>query len=553
MKNSSALSKRSVRVRIRAAVLVLLAVLAAPPAAADLFSPNRLLHTIRTRWFDITFPENVRPQAEQLAALADDAYREVAAFLGTEPRLRFPVVLSPDTDGPNGYYSVWPRRRIVLFPAPTDPNNELGYQADYLRALFLHELAHAVSLTIRSPFWDVLAALFGDAAGVSFYTTPASMAEGASIAAEGLSGRGRAADPRTADELIQDAREGRFKSFWEAAGAWDRYPYGRVPYSYGALFTRYLLDTYGEDSYRELWRRMGEGLILPGLGDFLFIRGVFRRVYGLPLSEAWADFEAGMTPSEPSAEPDRLSEPGILTALAAEGRTVWWSDAAARRIRGVNVRTGRIESSLPGDGSITRISLSIDGRRLLISHSIEEGAAARLAFRVVDTETDESEVLSWRGFRDWFGADILAIRSELGAPDLVLLRDEGVEVLAPGGPALTWASPCASPDGRWLYALRREEGDVAVVRFPAAKPDPADADGSAGPAGLERLVLPENWKAVRDLSVDEEGTLRFSFHDGRAYRTAELREMVLRYPSEIYAGGARKAVSAAGRVFFLGE
>ncbi len=535
--------------RARAAALVLLAALAFP-VAADLHSPNRPLRTIRTEWFDITFPPEARVQAERLASFADDAYRQVAAFLGTEPRLRYPVILSPDADGPNGYFTVWPRRRIVLFLRPTDPNDGFGYQADDLRALFRHELAHAVSLTIRPPVWDLAAAAFGDAAGISYYTTPASLAEGVSIAAEGLDGRGRAADPLTADELRRDAREGRFKTFWEAAGAWDRYPYGRVPYSYGALFTRYLLEAYGEESYRELWRRMGEGLILPGLGDFLFVRGVFRRVYGIPLTEAWADFEGRMTPSEPAAEPERLTPPGLLTALAAEGGTVWWSDGAARRIRSLDARTGLPGNSLPGDGTISRISVSPDGRRLLVSHSVEEGGAARLVLRRIDVETGGSRVLPYRGLRDgaWAGSDILAVRAELGAASLVRIRDGREEVLASGGPGLTWAAPCASPEGRWIYALRREDGEVSVVRFPASA-----GPGAAGPPGFELLALPEGFSAVRDLSVDGDGTLRFSWHDGKAYRTAELREGVLRYPAAAYAGGARRAAAAEGRVFFLGE
>lgn len=544
--------------RARAAALVLLAVLTSAPAAADLFAPNRPLRTIRTEWFDITFPEDVRPQAERLASFADDAYRQVAAFLGTEPLLRFSVILSPDSDGPNGYYTVWPRRRIVLFLRPTDPNDGFGYQADDLRALFRHELAHAVSLTIRPPIWDLAAAVFGDAAGISYFTTPASLAEGVSIAVEGLSGRGRAADPLTADELRRDARQGRFKTFWEAAGAWDRYPYGRVPYSYGALFTRYLLEEYGEEPYRELWRRMGGGLVLPGLGDFLFLRGVFRRVYGLPLSEAWAAFEDRMTPTAPVSEPERLGPPGILTALAAGDGTVWWSDGAARRIRSLEARTGRPGGALPGDGSVGRISVSSDGR-LLVSHSIEEDGAARLVLRTADPKTGESRVLPHRGLRDgaWAGDDILAVRAELGAASLVRVRDGGEEVLAPGSPGLTWAAPCSSPDGDRIYALRRADGDVSVVRFPAAaEPEAAGPGGSADgvrPSGLERLALPEGFEAVRDLSVDGDGTLRFSWHDGEVYRIAELRGDRLRYPAEAYAGGARRSAAAGGRVFFLGE
>ncbi len=537
------------RFRARAVLLALLAALAAVPAAADLVAQNRPLRTIRTEWFDITFPGDLRDTAERLAAFADDAYRETAAILGTEPRLRFPVVLSPDADGPNGYYTVWPRRRIVLFLRATDPNDGFGWQADDLRALFRHELTHAVSLTIRPPFWDFMAAAFGDAAGISYYTTPASLAEGVSIAVEGMDGRGRAADPGTADELRRDAREGRFKTFWEAAGAWDRYPYGRVPYSYGALFTRYLLEAYGEEPYRELWRRMGRGLVLPGLGDFLFLRGVFRRVYGLPLSEAWDDFEERMTPTAPVSEPERLTPPGILTALAAGGGTVWWSDGTARRIRGRDARTGRLAASLPGDGSVARIAVSPDGRFLLISHSAEEGGADRLVLRTVDLEDGQSRVLPYRGLRDgaWAGEDILAVRADIGAASLVRIRGGREEVLVPGGPSRTWASPCASPDGRRIYALLREDGEVSVVRLPAPP------ESGSAPPGLERLALPDGFEAVRDLSVDGDGTLRFSWHDGRAYRTAELRGDRLRYPAEAYAGGTRRAAAAGARVFFLGE
>ena len=526
--------------------------LAAALAGADLYSPNRPLRVIRTEWFDIQFPADARAQAERLASFADDAYREIAVLLGTEPRLRYPVTLTPDPDAPNGWYSVWPRRRIVLFLAPTDPNERLGYQSDDLRALFRHELAHAVSLTIRPAFWAALAAVFGDAAGLSYFTTPSNLVEGLSIAVESPDGWGRAADPLTAGDVRQDAREGRFKSFWESAGAWDRYPYGRVPYSYGALFTRYLLEEYGAESYRELWRRMGRGLVLPGLGDFLFIRGVFRQVYGISLSEAWEGFQAWASPSVPAGMPRILTPPGYVTALAASEGTVWRAEGAARRILALDARTGRPGGSWPGDLSITRLAVSDDGNRLLVSHSVDEGGIPRLALRELDLAGGRSRLLPYRGLRDgaWAGDGIVAVRAEAGGTSLVIVRDGREELLASGSASVSWASPCASPDGRWIYALCRSEGEVFIARLPATPAVPGEAAAAA--PRLERLVLPAGFRSLRWLSLDGEGTLRFSWHDGQVYRPAELRGNLVRYPTAPLSGGAHQAVSSGGTLFFLG-
>lgn len=554
------------RAALRRALLLLFAATSAL-AHADLFSPNRPLGVLRTEWFDITFPGDARASAERLAAFADDAYREIAAFLGTEPRLRYPVVLTPDPGASNGYYTVWPSRRIVLYLAPADPNDELGYQREDLAAVFRHELAHAVSLSIRPPFLDVLAAVFGDPAGLSFYTTPANLAEGVAIAAEGLDGLGRARDPLTA-EPSQDALEGRFKSFWESAGAWDGYPYGRVPYSYGALFTRYLLEEYGTEPYRELWRRMGRGLLVPGLGDFLFVRGAFRQVYGLPLARAWEGFHAWAAPPGPIEEPLRLSPPGLLSAVTASGPNLYWADGAARKIRSRAAVSGTREQSWPGDASVSRLSVSADGRRLLVSRLRYEGGLPRAALRELDLESGRSRDLPWRGLRDAAYAPdgLVAICSadpegRAGSASLVLIRNGEEAVILAGSPSVSYASPTVSRDGRRIYALRREVGKVSVVRVEleagGADPQPAEAAPSfpAAPASayrVRRLTLPEDFLSIRYLSVDEEETLRFSWSDGSFYRLAELRGEVYRFQTATLSGGVQHPVYADGAVYYLG-
>lgn len=534
----------------RRALLVALFAAAAASAWANLFVPARPLRRTSTRYFDIVYPEDLGAQARALAAYADDVYGEVAAFFGAERRLRFPVVLTPDFESANGYFTVWPHRHIVLCVAPTDPDEELGFLADDLESVFRHELAHAVSLTMRPSFWNALAAVFGDPAGLSYYTTPASLSEGGAIALEGMNGYGRAADPLTRSGVAQDALEGRFLSFWEAAGAWDRYPYGRVPYSYGALFTEYLREKYGDDSYRELWRRMGKGLLFPGLGDFLSIKGVFHKVYGVPLKDAWRDFEAYMVPDVRTLGAERMTEPGCLAAVTGSGNVVYYADEAARSIRSVDAATGRPLRSYPGDSSVGRLDASPDGGRLLVSSLRYEKNLPVLRLRELDLATGRSRPLPYRGLRDacYAAGGLAAIRAEPSGASLVLVRGGREELLLPGNPSISYASPCPSPDGGWLYALRREDGLVSVVR--ARIPEPgAPAEGAVA----ERLVLPERFRSIRYLSVDARGVLRFSWDDGSFYRLAEFSGGRCAFQAVPLSGGVRNPVSVSGRVFYLGS
>ena len=57
---------------------------------------------IETLWFDLIFTEESTREAQYLAGFADELYGEVAALLGTEPRHRLPVVITPDHEWLNG-------------------------------------------------------------------------------------------------------------------------------------------------------------------------------------------------------------------------------------------------------------------------------------------------------------------------------------------------------------------------------------------------------------------------------------------------------------------
>ena len=72
------------------------------------------LHVVKTKYFDIIFPEECSETAEKIAGVADDYYREIASKLGYEPYQRFPVTITKQVEYVNAYFSMAPYNHIVI-------------------------------------------------------------------------------------------------------------------------------------------------------------------------------------------------------------------------------------------------------------------------------------------------------------------------------------------------------------------------------------------------------------------------------------------------------
>ena len=133
-----------------------------PAAHVSLF---KKLSVIKTQYFDIIFPVQSEKSARHLALHADTLYEKLcdALLLDTHSlfgKTRCPVLITPEYDVLNAYFTVVPYNRIVLRDCV--PSSSFAVFSDTLVSVFYHELVHAVTLNIKSPFLHGTSAVFGD-------------------------------------------------------------------------------------------------------------------------------------------------------------------------------------------------------------------------------------------------------------------------------------------------------------------------------------------------------------------------------------------------------
>ncbi|HPE88580.1 MAG TPA: hypothetical protein PLH55_03645 [Spirochaetales bacterium] len=536
--------KRTLATILAAAVLV-------AAASADLFSPDRPLRTVETEYFTFIYAAESEPAIRYLASFADDAYREIAALLGTSPRTRLPVVMTPDSETLNGYYTAYPYPRIVLYQAPTEAGSSLGAFDDDLRKLFYHELTHAVSLGIRGGVEGAIVAVFGSPLGLSTYLAPRAFVEGVTVSFESRNGFGRATDPLAGAIIRQDIVEGRARSFVQACGAYDRYPSSALHYIYGGYFSRYLQERWGLEKYAELWTRFGAKALFRPLDDGRLVEGRFSRVYGVSLSEAWADFIRSMTPSAPvSMAVEARTGASAVTALCSSADALYYADEAAETVYRLDPSSGESRPLFRAGAEVSRLDASPDGGSLLVSTTRVEGGFPKLAvMEYAAGDRGGPRLLPVDRVRDAAylpGGGIVGVAVDGYETDLVVIRGADRAVLLEGDERTAFSSPVASADGSLVYAIARRGGVPSVVRITL------DRDGTRA-ASVERLVVPDGLSWLRYLSIDRDGVLRSAWDDESFYRLVEIDGDSLRYQGSPLSGGVHNPVLSAGRVRYVGR
>jgi hypothetical protein len=510
--------------------------------AQAVYQPARKLYTLKTEHFTIIYPEESRSAAQYLKSIAEGVYDEASAKLKVSKFPNIPVMITPDSEELDGETSFMPLR-ITLYQAPISPNSGFALFNDELKKLFMHELTHALSLSIRSPFWQFLAGVFCDGIVPVDLVAPESFVEGVAVSFESADGFGRAADTPYAAAIRQDILEGKFKSFNQATGAWDHYPFD-IYYVYGGCFSRYLQATYGMDKYAELWQEMGKGHVLRGLDGLGPFKGDFEKVYGIKLDDAWKAFGQYMALKAPVVtqgtpigdRPDSMSAP-----LASDGRHLYWADMT--RVWRYDVASGKRERLFDWDGTITRLSPSADGRKLLVSAFRYKGDYPKDIVGVYDLESrrwEKAEFPSKLAEAVWLpDGSVIASRNVGYGQDLVRLKDGKEELLFHGTERLT-------PGQAYPYG---ENGIVFVLCVGGVN---SIARMDLATRRIELLKSRPETKRLRYLYSDG-SEIAFSFDsDDSLLKLARFGKGGLELEETLVSGGVQSPVLAGGSVYYVG-
>ena len=477
-------------------LLVLSFLCAAVPLAAE-------TSVVRTAHFDIIYPPESAETARLLATYADGFADEISLLFDSPMKERIPVYVNPDQKDLNAYFTSYLYNRIVVYDAlPVD--GALSGSRDVILKVFYHELVHLVSLNVRTPFWQLMAEIFGDFVSVNdAITMPMSFLEGATVSLESRDGEGRLNDPLVLHSLRQAKIDHDFPTFKDAAGARDTYPGGRMAYYFGGGFSEWLQKTYGMEKYAELWKRGG------GFNPFLSWTWTrFHQVYGLPIETAWAHFRDSIElPADLREEgtPVPGAGKGIITAFDSGAAGIVWADANAGKVF-LRDPQGKTRALFDSDGYLTRLSLSGDGTLLLVSSfSLAERSTGETV-RVFDLARGRFTGVTYRNLRDAaFAGDtetVCGVETKGQRSSLVVFSRgdshgaSGVsggarKILAVAGPGMAQDvvfSPVFAGNGK--IAFLGSHGRVRDIVF-------VDTETGA----LSKLFLPAGTDFVRQLGV----------------------------------------------------
>jgi hypothetical protein len=131
------------------------------PLAAQALPPDEDWLTFETARFRVTYPVRLEALARRAGARAERAWDQLAELLPREPGARVDLVLTDHVDFSNGFASITPRKRIVVYARPPVDGFGLTYFDDWMELVVTHELTHVFHLDYTGTLGRLLRAVFG--------------------------------------------------------------------------------------------------------------------------------------------------------------------------------------------------------------------------------------------------------------------------------------------------------------------------------------------------------------------------------------------------------
>jgi hypothetical protein len=289
---------------LRRILLLALILLGSSLAAAQ--SPSAPWRTVETAHFRVHFPAPFEPWARRAAAAIEGIHERVTEAVGWRPNRPIEVLVGDPQATSNGMaFPFLDRPAIVLWASPPEAESGIGYWADWMEDLVVHEVAHIVHLgRPRSRSRGILARLSPLPIGPLVLKSPRWLSEGYATLIEGaLTGSGRPASSYRAMVLRRFAMDGKLPGY-AALSSTSGWLGGSMAYLVGSTFLEWLEAKEGKGSLQKLWKRMASRRG----GDF---PTAFRAVFGRSPADLYDRFRAEITAAALEEE-ERLKAAGIV-------------------------------------------------------------------------------------------------------------------------------------------------------------------------------------------------------------------------------------------------
>ncbi len=110
------------------------------------YDPQLTWRTIVTEHFRIHFHQGEEQLAEEFSLMVEDVFDTMTEEMKWIPKGKTEVVLVDRTDSANGYASVVPYKKIVIYVTAPQENSTLSLYEDWSEAIFTHELTHILHM-----------------------------------------------------------------------------------------------------------------------------------------------------------------------------------------------------------------------------------------------------------------------------------------------------------------------------------------------------------------------------------------------------------------------
>ncbi|MBE6350750.1 MAG: hypothetical protein E7062_08415 [Spirochaetaceae bacterium] len=363
---------------------------------SGVFRTSVPLYTIETQYFDIIYPEESYFSALILQEKADTLYERLTQYFEVPKDLHLPIVLMPQNDVLNAYFTPYPYNHIVVYD--TLPSSDsLNVFSETLVGVFFHELVHAVSLNIRSDDWQLIANIFGDIISPIFLVKlPLFFTEGVTVSFESFEKhQGRMHDSFSLQLLYQAKLENKFPSWKELTNVRGLYPAGSDAYIIGGAFSTYLQKKYGLEKYVEFWKSCD------GRSLFFNYPHFIQKYYQKTMDELWIEFQNAIPVPEnllsfPSSE---IADNGLFKSLTYSKDMIVWINSTDKNVYAYSRETKKIKKIFSTDSSASRLSFSQDGKYLVVSKLNYKGCVGENQLKVFDMDK-RTFVATFNGYKD---------------------------------------------------------------------------------------------------------------------------------------------------------